>query len=101
MNRNKRQLLMILFCSVASLLIVSLPALSADQSCTLTMANSWRNKFPFDIIVGTSQSTTYFNTCPVFTIFGEQFEACSVQTIANLVKNVFIIRVAISALINL
>jgi hypothetical protein len=101
MGKIKREFLIISFCIIASLFITSLPAFANQDSCSLVMANSWRDKFPFDIIVGTTSSTNYFNTCPTFTIFGERFEACSVRTIADLVKNLFIVRIAISALISL
>lgn len=99
-DKFTREVMFLLISVTIAVLLPSVAAYAAD-ACSLSIADSWRDKFPFDIIVGSVGTTNYFDTCPEFLIFGESFKACSFKTVADLVKNIFIIRVAISALINL
>lgn len=100
LNKFIRQFSLIVASAIIYILLSAAIAY-AEDSCSLSIADSWRNKFPFDIVVGSVGSTDYFSVCPEFMIFGETFKACSVRTIAYLVKDIFVIRVAIGALLSL
>ncbi len=87
-----------------ALFFFPLPALADGVSCPAQPADggfiqeSWKSKFPFDLVYPVSLPDTDIDDtskCPKFTFFESDFEMCSIPQIALLVKGIFVVKLTI------
>lgn len=74
----------------------------ATEACGLTVPETWKQHFPFDLIYPiNSFDTNIDTTCPTFSFWGHEREMCSIPMISAVAKNAFLLKVVIDSIIHL
>ena len=77
------------------------PASAQSLDCSLSIPDSWKNHFPFDLIYPIGDMKPAATECPQLVFFGTPREVCSVLTITKVAKACFLLKIVIQSLINL
>lgn len=62
---------------------------------------SWKNHFPFDLVYPVGLPVSPASSCPIINFWGQDREVCSIKQLTAILKNIFLLKVAIQGLINL
>jgi len=79
----------------------SCPAQPAGATGGFIIPDSWKNKFPFDLVypVGNPHSDLS-SKCPTFTLWGDEYQLCGLMTITQIAKTAFVVKLGIDFLTN-
>ncbi len=94
----------IIFSVLLSTLFTATPVLSQAADCiTPTIPNSWKDHFPFDLVypISTLPTTNLSTQCPTWELFGTTREMCAPMQLTKILKNAFVVKVGIQALLSL
>jgi hypothetical protein len=83
----------------AQVIAPSCPAPQDGQDGGFTVPESWRSKFPFDLVYpSSSPDTDIDDKCPQFVLWGYEYELCSVMQVAKAVKSIFLVKLSLDFL---
>ncbi len=85
------------------MLFTSVPVLAQADCITNNVPANWKEHFPFDLVYPTSAlpTTTLTTQCPTWEMFGKTREMCAPMQLTKILKNAFVIKVGIQALLSL
>jgi hypothetical protein len=88
---------------VLSVLLTPLPVLAQADCITNNVPSGWKDHFPFDLVYPSSTlpTSTLTTQCPTWEMFGKTREMCAPMQLAKVLKNAFVIKVGIQALLSL
>ncbi len=77
----------------------SCPARQDGQDGGFTVPESWRSKFPFDLVYPSSSPDTDIDEeCPQFVLWGHEYELCSIMQVAKAAKSIFLVKLSLDFL---
>jgi hypothetical protein len=83
----------------AQVVAPSCPARQDGQDEGFTVPESWRSKFPFDLVYpSSSPDTDIDDKCPQFVLWGYEYELCSIMQVAKAAKSIFLVKMSLDFL---
>ena len=83
----------------AQVIAPSCPDRQDGQDGGFTVPESWRSKFPFDLVYPSSSPDTDIDEeCPQFVLWGHEYELCSIMQVAKAAKSIFLVKLSLDFL---
>lgn len=92
---------LLVYTVVAIITIVSCAPAWADSTCTVEVASSWKDHFPFDLIYPIGKEYVPTGKCPTINFWGLDREVCSIPQLTAIIKIPILARLAIKGLFEL